>query len=157
VSEPSRDTAAEPDPSPTDAFHEAAGHLREIKAYASYYLSAKVDAVQATVRRLVVYAILGVIAAVAGATAIVAAVVLAMEGLAELANWALSFAYPGLAPWVGPLIVGIGFLALLTIGILMIVPRQFRIWRQKMVKKYDYKRRQQRVRTGHDVHERAAS
>jgi hypothetical protein len=156
VSNAAREASADADPSPTDAFREAAGHLREIKAYTLYYVAAKMDAVRSSVRRLVVYAVLGLVAAVIGLTALVVAVVLTMEGLASLINWGLSFAYPGLAPWIGPLIVGVGVMAILTIGVLFVVPRQFRMWRQKMVKKYDHKRREQRVKTGHDVRERAA-
>ncbi len=156
VSEQSPPSPAEGEDSPSDAFHEAAAHLREIKAYALYYISTKLDAVRVSVRRAVVYAIVGAIAGVAGITLIVMAVVLAMQGLAELINWALHFAYAGLSPWIGPLIVGLGLLAALGIGLRVLVPRQFKAWHRQLVRKYEHKRRQQRVNVGCDVHQRAA-
>jgi hypothetical protein len=155
VSEQRARAASQPQ-SPAEAFHEAAGHLRELKAYAFYYLWARLDAIKGTARRIAVYALLGLVAAVAGVTLIVMAVVLAVQGLADLVNWALHFAYGGLSPWIGPLVVGLALIALLVIGVMVIVPRQFRLWRQRTVRKYEHKRRQQRIHLGHDVCERAA-
>lgn len=145
------------DESPADAFADAAGYARQIKAYALYYLSARMDAAKLTVRRAVVYTIAGLVAAVAGVTLLVMAVVLLMLGLSDLINWALHFAYAGLTPWVGPLVVGVGVLGSLILAAKVVIPRRFRAWQRQTQQEYAAKRQQQREHVEQDVHQRSRS
>ena len=53
---------------PGDAFREAMGKLGELKEFASYYVSAKLDAFKVTGRNLGVYAALGIVGLIVGGT-----------------------------------------------------------------------------------------
>lgn len=142
-------------PSPGQAFHQASLHARELASFVEYYISARLDALRGSIRRMVLYAILGLVAVVAAVTLVVMAVALTVLGLADLVNWALSLAWNGLSPWVGPLIVGVGLLTLLAAGGMAVAAWQFRAWRRQLVKKYEHKRRKQKQQFGRDVSEAA--
>lgn len=151
VSDDSSASDSQAGESTADAFQNAGRHAREVAAFAEYYISAKLDALRTSVRRAVLYAVLGVAAAVAGMTLVVMAVVLTVIGLSDLVNWALHFAFGGLSPWIGPLIVGVGILVVMGVGGMVLMSWQIRGRRRRMVKKYEQKRRKQREQFGRDV------
>jgi uncharacterized membrane protein len=132
--------------SAADLFAPLSAHLHELKEYASYYLAARTDLVRAKVRKLVVYAVLGIIAAIVAVTALVVAVVLVLHGIAGglgelIAN----------RPWAGSLVTGLVLLAIVFGSLKLIAPQWFAISRRKVKEKYDRRRQAQRERFGHDV------
>src|SRR5437016_5855491 len=82
--------------SPLDAFRDAGEKLAELRSYVSYYVAAKADQLKTTARNLGLYAGLGVVALVMGATAIVMGVAIFCLGFA----YALTIAFGGRA-WAG--------------------------------------------------------
>jgi hypothetical protein len=85
--------------------------LQALYAYFRHYLTARVDAVTAKVRRAVVWAIVGIVAGLADAAAVVTAVVLLLQGIAN--GLAVLFG----AIWAGQLVTGIGLLVLIALGL----------------------------------------
>src|SRR4051794_6170414 len=67
---------------PADAFKSAGARLAELREYAGYFVSAKVDGVKLTFRNIAVYAALGIVAGVVGLGLLVTAAVLLLTGLA---------------------------------------------------------------------------
>jgi integral membrane sensor domain MASE1 len=92
--------------------------LAELRAYAGYYLAAKLDRLKLTIRQLVLLTVVGVIGLIAVAAAIVTAVVLLLQGIAgALAEIC------GHIPWLGDLLCGILVIAVLIIGLWVSVKR----------------------------------
>ena len=135
---------------PTEAFGDAFERVGELKAYATHFVSAKVDALKLTGRNIAIYAALGLVGMFAGAAVVITAVVLALRGLAEAVAALL-----GGRQWAGNLIVGFALLLILGLGAWMGMNRVFGISRRKLKEKYESKRRQHQAEFGHDVHERA--
>ena len=151
--------AAEPPPqpshSPGDAVREALGKIGEVKEFVSYYLAAKMDGIKVTVRNLVIYAILGVVGAIAGVAVIVMAVVLLVGSLANaLGNLSGYLLGDGWA-WIGPLLVSLIILGGLAAGVIIGLKKFSRTSHSKLVSKYEDRQRQQRVNYGFDVEQRA--
>ena len=64
------------------AFHEVPIYIAELKSHAAYLLSAKVDAAKASVRRLVMLAVLGVVGLLVAGGLLFSAAFLTLSGLA---------------------------------------------------------------------------
>ncbi|MGH7215535.1 MAG: phage holin family protein [Tepidisphaeraceae bacterium] len=135
----------------TEAFRQAASRIGELKEYASYYASAKVDGVKASLRRLLVYAALGVVAGLAGAALAVTACVLTLVGLARLINSAAQSA------WLGQLLVGLGVLLIMGVGAFVGMSMMTKASKNRTVAKYELRQRKQRDDFGHDVAQRTAA
>lgn len=133
-----------------EAFAEAMHQLGEMKEYASYYLAAKLDSWKASVRNLLLYAVLGLVALIAGAGVLVTAAVLLLAGLAGALGDLL-----GDKRWAGDLIVGLLVLGGTLAGTWWMMARMTRNWRKQTVAKYEDRKRQQRKNYGHDVEQRA--
>ncbi|HLL88918.1 MAG TPA: hypothetical protein VK324_06420, partial [Tepidisphaeraceae bacterium] len=86
----------------SDAFRQAMAAAGELKDYATYYLSAKVDGLKVGVRNLALYAGLGIVGAVAGVTMIAYATVLLLGGIADGLGRLFGGHY-----WLGHLLVGL--------------------------------------------------
>src|SRR4051812_43566222 len=56
----------DPIQNPTDAFRDISQRIAELKAYAAYYLAAKMDGIKLSVRNVAIYAALGVVGLIAG-------------------------------------------------------------------------------------------
>jgi hypothetical protein len=127
------------------AMRAVAARLAELRAYAVYYLAAKIDQVRLSIRQLVLAAVLCVLLLIAAAGVIVTAIVLLLEGVAG-----------GVAAicgqrWLGDLICGVLFLGIIAIGVWSGLKRFSKMSRQMTVNKYESKQRQQRSEFGQDV------
>ncbi|HEV2295812.1 MAG TPA: DUF308 domain-containing protein [Tepidisphaeraceae bacterium] len=144
--------------SPADAFKDLGSHLGELKAYATYYLSAKADGIRVSVRNLGLYAVLGVVGLTAGGAAVVTATVLLLTGIAGAisAIFRSDFTPPD-RTWIGEITVGILILGGVAIGAILFMKKLTAASRERTVKKYESRQQQQRIKYGHDVHERAES
>lgn len=147
--------AAGAGPQPGAALRDALGHLGELKEYALYYLGAKLDGIKVGVRNLVIYAVLGLIGAVVGATALVVTVVLLMQGLAGALSHFFSWLINPNWAWLGPFLLGLLILGGLAAGVIFGLKWFTRTAHSSLVAKYENRRRQQRNDYGHDVRERA--
>jgi len=123
--------------------------LEELRAYAGYFLAAKLDRLKLTIRQLVLLAAIGVIGLVAVVGVVVTAIVLTLRGIAG----ALAVIC-GQGPWLGDLLCGALVLALVMIGLWVGVKRFTRASRESTVRKYESDQRQQRINLGHDVSQR---
>ncbi len=143
--------ASEPD-APEQTVRDAADHFSELKAYAAHYLAARIDLVKLSIRRAVIFAVMGVLGLIALIAVVVTAVVLALNGLAL----GLTALFRGHA-WAGYLVAGILVLGLLGLGTWIGLRRMFGSSRQATVKRYEQRLQQQRQHFGgHDAAERAA-
>jgi hypothetical protein len=136
---------------PADAFHEAMEHVGELKEYVSLYVAAKLDKIKVSVRRIVLYAVLGVLALVVGAAMLVMASVQLLSGLAGVIAAGL-----GGRMWAGNLIVGFVLLTGIMLGAWLMVRRMFNSSRKATVDRYERRLQRQRVDFGADAHQRSA-
>lgn len=131
-----------------DLFAPLMAHLQELKEYFSYYFAARADLVKAKIRKVVFYAAIGIVGALAGATLLVVAVVMLLSGvaggLAELM---------GNRPWAGNLATGTVLAAVIFGSLRMVMPQWLVTSRRQTKDKYDRRRQTQRSRFGHDVDE----
>ena len=131
-------------------FEEMPVFLAELKAYASYFLSAKADVAKASVRRLVMWAIMGVIGLLIVGGLLFSAVFLTLSGLAMGLGSLL-----GGHLWLGSLIVGLLVLGGICPAVWMGIKKLTGAWRLQMEQKYERKRDDQRSEFGRDVRHRA--
>lgn len=140
----------EQEPSPEEALRRLLQQLEELRAYATHFVSAKVDAFLVSARQLLVWAVLGVAGLIALTALVVTAIVLFLDGAAG----GLGLLFGGQL-WLGQLVVGGGLLVLLTLSILIAT----RTWqgraRQQKVQQYDERQLQQRAVFGRSVADRA--
>jgi len=94
------------DPSPADAFKSAAARLAEIRSYASYYLSAKVDGYLSSAKSAALFGVLGILAGVVGIAILATAGVLIVVGISE----GLTLLFGG-RMWLADLVTGVVLLS----------------------------------------------
>ena len=135
---------------PTDHLKDAAARLGEIKDYASYYVSAKVDSYKSSAKSLALYAVLGLLGAVAGTAILATAGVLLVRGIAE----ALTVLFNGRA-WLADLLTGIVLLGAVLGTTYFLVAKLLGKSRLATKRKYEDLKREQLIKHGHNVHERA--
>lgn len=137
---------------PADAIREAFHRIGQLREFAAYYVSARIDAIKASVRDAGVYAALGLIGVLAAGSVVAVAIGLLLVGIAGAFAALL-----GGRLWLGQIITGAIFLAILAIAS-MIGMRVLRRWfHSKMVQKYEERQRQQRERFGQNVRDEAAA
>jgi hypothetical protein len=93
-------------------FAPAAAAFEQLQAQAIRFLQLEADRVRLKVRRALIAAGLGALAAMVGLAVIITAVALALKGLADAIDAAL-----GGTTWAGELIIGGSLLALLALGV----------------------------------------
>jgi len=140
----------EREPSPEEALRRLLQQFEELRAYATHFVSAKVDGFMLSARQLLVWAVLGIVGLIALVGVVVTSIVLFLGGAAG----GLGRLFGGRL-WLGQLVVGGGLLLLLTLGILIGVRTWQRRTLQQKVQQYDERQRQQRVAFGHSVADRA--
>jgi hypothetical protein len=123
----------------------------EVAEHASYYVSARLDAYKITARNIGVYAVLGVVGLVAGAAVVTTAVVLLLVGAALGIGHLLGDRF-----WAGALIVSVLVLGGIAGGVIIGMRILTRTSRAALVRKYEERQRQQRIRFGRDVRGREA-
>jgi len=139
----------EPLTSPNEAMHAAAVHFKELKEYISYYVAAKKDGISATFRNLGLMIGLGLLGLLVGGGILVTAAVLLLTGLAGGIGAIFD------RPWLGQLIVGFVLVAGVMGAALWFYMRSTKAARERTVKKYELRKRQQREQFRTDVAERA--
>jgi hypothetical protein len=143
-------TPGEPEPSPAEALRRLQQQVKELQAYVTHFVSAKVDGVVRSARQLALWAALGVVGLTVAVGLVVTAVVLVLVGEAD--GFALLF---GGRWWLGALVVGSGTLVLLALGIFIGMRILHSRWRQQKVQQYDERQLQQQTTFGHSVADRA--
>jgi len=141
---------------PAEAFKHAAGYLGELKEYAGYYVSAKLDAYKSSAVNLGIYAVLGVLGAVVGSAILATAAVLLLWGLADglgslFAHWFGSSGWH----WLGPFLVGLIVLGGMAAGVIFGLKWFTRTSHSRLVAKYEDRKRRERIEYGFDVEQRA--
>lgn len=134
---------------PPRAFMDVGVRLAELKDYAGYFASAKLDAFKLTVRNVALYAVLGLVAVIAGVGLLVTAAALLLTGLAG----AVGAMFSPDRPWAGALIVGFVVLIGAVTGVLLLKRRLTGASRRRTVEKYEKLKQDERARYGHDVQE----
>jgi len=135
---------------PPEALRDAFGKIGELRAYASQYVSAKLDLLKLSARNAAILTALAVVGLVAVLALIVIAIVMLLSGLAG----AIAAGLGGRA-WAGNLIVGGGLILIFGVGAfvgLMILKKS---WLKATVKKYETQQTQQRASFGHSSRDRA--
>jgi hypothetical protein len=138
-------------PSPAEAFAQVGERFQEIKAYATYFLSAKADGVKSSLRNVALYAVLGVLGLIIGGALLVTAAVQLLTGLAG----AIGAIFDPDMPWVGHLVVGLLVLGGTGVAAWLMLRKLTKGSRERTVRKYEQLQRRQRDQYGHTVHERA--
>jgi membrane protein implicated in regulation of membrane protease activity len=141
-------SASNQEPSVQEALSLLQQQLGELSAYASHYVSAKMDGLKLSGRNIAIWAMIGALAGIILISMIVVAVVLLLIGCAAGLGVAL-----GGTPWLGQIAVGLGLLALFVIAILIGARRIQRQSRSQKVQDYDERQRQQRIQFGHNVND----
>jgi hypothetical protein len=139
-------------PSSADAFKDAAARVGELKEYATYFVAAKLDGLKLTLRNVVLYAALGLVGAVVGATVLVTAGVYLLSGLAGAIGELFPEPYER---WAGRLIVSLLVLGGVFGGVFFVMKRLTGSSRKRTIEKYENRKRDERALYGHDVTERA--
>ena len=145
------DAAAE-GPSPAEALKQASSKLGELKEYAGLLVAAKVDGLKLTLRKIVFYAILGIVAALIGVAMLVTASVYVLSGLAGAIGELFPEPYEW---WAGRLIVGILVVGGTLVGVMLLTKSLTGSSRKRTIEKYENRKRDERNLYGHDVAERA--
>jgi hypothetical protein len=146
------DPAEEPAVNPAvEAFHRIKDDAAELKEYAGYYLSAKIDGFRRTLRNLGLYAALGVLGLIAGGAIIATAAGLLIVGFAR----GLGALFGGMY-WLGDIVAGIVVLAIIAGAVWFMMNKLTGVWKSQTVKKYEQRKQSQRERFGHDIDDRAA-
>jgi len=126
--------------------------IGELREYATYYLSAKLDGFKVTGRNLGIYAVLGIVGLIAMSAMITTAVVLLLVGLAL----AIGKPFNPDQPWVGAVVVGLLVLGGLAAAVIIGMRKLTNTSRAALVRKYEERQRQQRIHFGRDVRGREA-
>lgn len=137
-----------PSSSAAELFAPLMAHLHEFLEYAAYYLAARTDLVRAQVRKVALYAVLGIVGAAALITTLVVAVVMVLIGIAGGLGELLAD-----RPWAGSLLTGCILLAIAFGSVRLMLPQWLVTSRRKVKEKYDRRRQTQRARFGHDINE----
>ena len=125
--------------------------VREVIEFASYYLAAQADRLKLTAINLVMFALLGAIAAFVGAAVVLTAGVLLVVGVAD-ALGVLSTALIG--PrfyWLGDLVTALVILGVLFVGTIVVFKKVTKSSRERLVAAYEQRKSQQRTNLGTDV------
>jgi hypothetical protein len=138
-------------PDPQESLQRTTRLIAELKEYAAYYLSARIDSIKATVRNLGVYAGLGIVGLIALSAFITTVVVLLLVGIAL----GLNVLFDSL--WLGPFLVGIVFLTLTAVGFVLGMKKVMNSFRKATVNKYEQRQNWERGQFGRTVAEQAAA
>jgi len=134
------------------ALHHVTALIGELKEYAAYYLSAKIDSIKLTVRNLGVYAVLGIVGLIAFSTLVSTAVVLLLVGLSLGLGHLM-----GDRLWLGGVIVGVLVLAGIGVGAYIGMSALTKSFKRNTVRKYEQRQNWQRGQFGRDVNQAAAA
>ena len=141
-------SASDQEPSLQEAVSLLQQQIGELSAYASHFISAKMDAFKLSGRNIAIWGMIGALSGIVLISMIVVAVVLFLMGCAAGLGVAL-----GGTLWLGQIVVGLGLLALFAVVILIGCRRIQRQSRTKKVQDYAERQHQQRIQFGHNVND----
>jgi hypothetical protein len=124
--------------------------VREVIEYANFYFEARKDMLRSSIRSLIWKAAAGIVAAVAGVTVIIVAVVYLLSGIAHGLGRLFGDEF-----WLGELTTAIGIFLILAISGWTFISSMNRKSRERTIGKYERRQEQQRERFGHSATERA--
>ncbi len=116
----------------------------------SHYVHSLVDLLRLKGRKVLLRLQLEILAILIAAGAIFVAVILIGMGLAQ--GFTAAF---GNTPWLGNLTAGVVLLGCVSIGIVLRATLRKKASRERVTKKYELRKQQQRAKFGHDVTEAA--
>jgi hypothetical protein len=134
-----------------DAVARISHGIGELKEYMGYYAAAKMDSFKSSIRNVGLLAGIGVVGLIVGGAILATAGVLLVVGIAQGLG-----ALFGYRMWLGNLVTGLLILGLLGAGVWIVMSKVKNSWRNATWKKYEDRKREQRKKYGHDVHQRAA-
>jgi hypothetical protein len=139
------------DTPPGESFGQAMSQFAELKEYAAQYIAARADSLKLSVRKGVLFAVLGVLGLFVGGAILVTAASIFVIGIAQLiAHWL------GDRAWAGNLIVGALMIGLMVGGAWFMMRRILGAGRKATVERYERRLKQQRVLlAGHDAQQRS--
>ena len=146
VDEPQQEHVA-----PSDAMREAMHKFAEVRAYAQQYLTARIDQLKLTARKIAILAVLGIVGLFALGAMVIIALVLLLAGFAGAIGSAL-----GGRMWAGDLIVGAVVLGVFAAGAYVGLGMLNKASLKSTVKKYELAQKQQRDSFGRSSRDRAA-
>jgi hypothetical protein len=138
------------DDTPADPLAPLMAHLKELIEYAGFYAAVRIDKLRVSLAQGLFYAVLGFVGLLAGATAVIAAVVMLLDGLATGLGVLL-----GGRVWLGQLIVGFVLLAGGGAGAWYFIRRQLGALRGRIREKYEQRKQDERAAFGTDIARRA--
>jgi hypothetical protein len=141
--------AEQPNPA-VEAVHRIGADLNELKDYATFYLTTKVDGIKRTIRNIGLYAALGVVGAIVGGAMLATAAGMIVVAIGQ----ALGLLFGGRI-WLGYLVTGILILGAVAGAAWFFMNKLTNSWRSQTIAKYEQLKKSQRERLGHDVSERA--
>jgi hypothetical protein len=124
--------------------------VRELVGHANLYFEARKDMMRATVRGLIVKAVLGIVAAIAGLTLIIVAVVQLLSGAARGLGVFFGERY-----WLGELVVAAAVFVVVVLGAFVGIRVLAKGARERTIKKYERRQQSQRQRFGRSTAQRA--
>ena len=118
----------------------------ELREYVAYFASVQVDQAKYTVKRALLAAVVALVAGVVGICVVLTATVLALAGVASGLGEALGGRW-----WLGSLITGVGVLVVMALGVWVASRVVRRTWLNRLQKKYETRRDEQRDQFGRDI------
>ena len=142
----------EPRETPRTTFAQLGQLVAELREYASYFLSTRIDAAKVSMRKALIYAVLAIIALIVAATALIVAVALFLTGAAA----GLGHLF-GDRLWLGNLVMGLLVLLATAIGTIVVASMLTRSSRRKTVMKYEQRQQWQFKQFGRNLDQAAAA
>jgi hypothetical protein len=133
-------------PSVAESLQQGGRSLLEAASYLEHLIVAYLDQIKLSLRTAFLYALLGVLAALAAGAVLVVSVVLLLAGIANGLGEAL-----GGRAWAGDLIVGVAVLGGVSLAIAIALGRMKSAMRRRTKLKYEERLKQQRERFGRDA------
>jgi hypothetical protein len=124
----------------------------ELIEYWQYYLATRTDRFKLSVRRAAIAAAVGLVGLLILVAVVTASAFVAIIGVAG----GLGVLF-GDRLWLGYLATGMFLLAAIVGGVYFAAHRAIEAARERMIRKYEQRRQQQRARFGHNVTDRAGS
>jgi hypothetical protein len=126
-------------------------HVRELVEYANFYVETRKDSVRASIRGLILKAVLGVVGAIVGLTVLVVATIYLMSSTAAGLGWLFGERWD-----LGRFALSAILFAALGAGAFLMIKSMTRKARQRTIKKYEQRQQHQYSRFGQNVRRRAA-
>jgi hypothetical protein len=143
--------ADQPAPGP-DAAKKVLDQVAELREYAAYLAAVKLDSLKLTLRKLLIFAALGIVAAIAGVVAICLAVTQVLYGIADGLGLLFGEHY-----WAGHLLTGALVIGGTALSVVLMVRKVTGASREGTLRKYEIRKSQQKAQYGRDIQQTAST